>query len=204
MAESHYGDELPLSLRKLGRELATKLSSVLDRLSMPPVTLVHGDYQLGNIFFTSAGDIAGVIDWQVALRGRGPMDVSHLLVRSLSPEDRRYAERDLVTHYHGQLIRSGVSDYTLEECVNDYQLALVCEFGLGLILSALLTTPIQLGSPEVAADHELQSKIGMERFLAALVDLRWEQLSLFSSRGQRFSFRRALKAVIHRRKAGTT
>lgn len=167
---------LPNSIRALGRRLTSKLPDVLDRLSTPPRTLVHGDYQVGNIFFSPAGTIAGVIDWQVCVKGRGAMDVAHLLVRSLPPDDRRRAEFDLLRHYHTCLVRNGVSDYPFSECWEDYLYSIIAEFGLGIILAFVLTQVVDSGQRSSASELESLARVGLARLFAALVDMNWERL----------------------------
>lgn len=169
--ERRFGDRLPASIRELGRELRTLLPLVLERLAGPPWTLVHGDYQAGNILF-SPESIAGVIDWQVTMRARGAIDVAHLVVRSLNPADRRLYQSELLETYHRGLEVAGVEGYPFEECREDYRLALISEFGLGLIMDSLLPAGPATGKAD--SDFESLSEIGRLRFFAALVDLDWQ------------------------------
>jgi hypothetical protein len=174
--EAQAGDFLPSSIRALGRRLTSKLPSVLDRLSSPPRTLVHGDYQLGNILYSSSHDISGVIDWQVPMKSRGPMDVAHLLVRSLPPEERRGGEAELLRLYHSTLVANGVSDYPLRECRYDYQYAIIAEFALGIVLSFVLSQVMAGSTGPEERDRESLARVGVGRLFAALADLEWERL----------------------------
>jgi len=193
--EKRLDSNFPRSVRELGRHLKTSLPQVMDRLASPPWTLVHGDYQAGNIFY-SPGSIAGVIDWQVVMRGRGAADIAHLLVRSLSPDDRRRWEPELLGHYHHRLCDGGVEDYGLDDCRLDYQLALICEFGLGLVLESMLpvggepATSVQSGGE---TDLQSLARVGSMRFFAALVDLDWPAaLAAMHPRPRRGRVRRIL------------
>jgi hypothetical protein len=47
-------------------------------------------------------------DWQIVRKGRPWRDVTYFLVGSLTVEQRREAERDLVRHYCDQLARHSV------------------------------------------------------------------------------------------------
>lgn len=169
--ERRFGDVLPTSIRELGRELKTLLPLVLERLAGPPWTLVHGDYQVGNIFFLPES-VAGIIDWQVTMRARGPVDIAHLLVRSLDPAERRAHENDLLETYHSRLTAFGVKEYPFEECRQDYRLALICEFALGLILDSLMPAEAPAGG-KTDSDLKSLSEIGRLRFFTALADLDW-------------------------------
>ena len=66
-----------------------------------------------------------VIDWQMLVRGRGPVDLAYLLSGSMDPEDRRRHELDLVTRYAAQLEAAGVRDYGADQCLSDYRAALL-------------------------------------------------------------------------------
>ncbi|MBN8845474.1 MAG: phosphotransferase [Sphingomonadales bacterium] len=59
---------------------------------------VHGDSHVGNTFTTPDGS-AGFLDWQSTMHGFWAHDFSYFLVTSLSIEDRRHAERDLLDRY---------------------------------------------------------------------------------------------------------
>ena len=88
--------------------------------------LVHGDYRLDNLLFPPDGG-AGVVavDWQTLSLALPARDLAYFLGTSLSVEDRRAHERDLVAAYHQALTSYGVADYSLEECWDDYAFAMV-------------------------------------------------------------------------------
>lgn len=69
--------------------------------------LLHGDTHPGNCF--SDDDGAGLFDWQTIACGPWAYDVSYMLATTLSPEDRRHAERELLGHYIDALGRGGVA-----------------------------------------------------------------------------------------------
>ena len=56
-----------------------------------------------------------VVDWQTAAWGGASLDVAYFIGGSLSTEDRRSHEADLLAHYHDALCRGGVRDYSLEQ-----------------------------------------------------------------------------------------
>ena len=62
-----------------------------------PQTVIHGDPHIGNLFFD--GDRVGFLDWGIINVNTPMRDVSYFLTMSLSVEDRRSAERDLLSHY---------------------------------------------------------------------------------------------------------
>ena len=100
----------------LGTPPATGMAEIIERtwegllwlgqqLSRGPMTLVHGDYRLDNMFFPAKeGDPITIIDWQLMSRGRGPYDVAYFMSQSIDVELRREAEQALVRRYHDGLL----------------------------------------------------------------------------------------------------
>lgn len=88
-----------------------------------PFTVQHGDFRLDNILFDIQGGSRrmGTLDWQTLAIGHGLTDVSYFLSAGLSPELRRQNERDLITLYHDELRRLGVTDYSAADCWTDYR-----------------------------------------------------------------------------------
>jgi Uncharacterized oxidoreductase dhs-27/Ecdysteroid kinase-like family len=165
---------LETRIKRAGRLLGGQLITVLRHLSKAPRTLVHGDFQLANVFFSKDGEIRAVADWQVVVKARGPMDLSHFVVRSFEPEDRREAEGDLVRRYHQSLILNGVKDYSFQECWDDYRLSSLAQLGLGVALQhALSTHKTKEMAPGDAPDAI--NRMGM-RLFAAVTDLHPDDL----------------------------
>lgn len=84
-----------------------------------PLGLVHGDFRLDNLLF--ADGAAMVVDWQTVQWGPAMTDAAYFLGGSLSVEDRRASERDLVKIYYDELMASGASNFTWEHCWNEYR-----------------------------------------------------------------------------------
>lgn len=88
--------------------------------------LVHGDYRLDNLLFPpDGGPGVTAIDWQTLSLALPARDLAYFLGTSLSPEERRAHERDLVAHYHRALQSHGALDYGLENCWDDYCFAMI-------------------------------------------------------------------------------
>lgn len=88
-----------------------------------PFTVQHGDFRLDNILFDIQGGSRrmGTLDWQTLAIGPGLTDVTYFLSAGVSPELRRQHERELITLYHDELRRLGVSDYSAADCWADYR-----------------------------------------------------------------------------------
>jgi aminoglycoside phosphotransferase (APT) family kinase protein len=91
---------------------------------------VHGDYRLDNLLFPDASGPAATgrvaaVDWQTVSLGLPARDVAYFLETSLTVEDRRRHEDDLVAAYHRALEAHGVSGHPLDACLDDYRFALL-------------------------------------------------------------------------------
>ncbi|MEK9210879.1 phosphotransferase family protein [Sphingomonas sp. 2378] len=74
-----------------------------------PWCLVHGDFHLGNLYFTAEGR-PGVLDWQTWSRGHWAHDLTYFLISALDMLDRRRWVEDLIGHYLERLALHGVVD----------------------------------------------------------------------------------------------
>lgn len=128
--------DLPTSTPQALEALRTSYGPLLDRMSTPPVTLLHGDFRLDNMFFRSEAwpeDFAAC-DWQLVGRGRGGWDLGHFLAGSLTPSLRAELAGPLLQRYHAALAAKAPAGWTLEACRADYDAALVGSFGIAAVL----------------------------------------------------------------------
>ncbi|MGH9271464.1 MAG: phosphotransferase [Ilumatobacteraceae bacterium] len=102
-----YRDELPARCLRWCEELVGGLTPWIERHLDDPVTLVHGDFRLDNIFFADDGSVA-VIDWQLAMRAPGQTDLVYFCANNLTPGDRRAHEVELIRRYVDALHAAGV------------------------------------------------------------------------------------------------
>lgn len=117
-----YAERLPPGMGSLILALRDRLAGILAALAATPHTLIHLDLHLDNvIFLRPEGDpLAYVLDWQSVSVGPAMLDVAGFIVESLSVDDRRVHERDLLCAYRDDLARLGVSDYPFERLRDDY------------------------------------------------------------------------------------
>ena len=71
-----------------------------------PRCLVHGDAHQGNSFLRADGQRIWV-DWQLVRRGTPFRDVSYFIISSLTVDERRANDRDLVEHFRQHLLATG-------------------------------------------------------------------------------------------------
>ena len=160
-----FGDRITSAQRDLVIALGPRLAATWDAVSSGPVTLAHGDPRLDNIFFGStdgAREIT-VIDWQVLIKARGPLDIGYLLSQSLSPADRKAHEESIVREYLATLEANGVTGYSWEQCWYDYRAA---------VLYCIAYPVLGGGSLDLANDRAVALVQAMtDRSFAAVTDL---------------------------------
>ena len=85
-----------------------------------PRTLIHSDVHLKNWFIAASGEM-GLNDWQCSSKGNWARDLAYVLSTSLSIEDRRAFERDLVRYYLDRLHAAGGARIGFEDGWNLYR-----------------------------------------------------------------------------------
>lgn len=112
--------------------------ALIKRLARPR-TLLHGDYRADNLMYHDdpAAPIT-VIDFQAVMTGNPMIDVAYFLRPNMSPEDAEAHEQRLVEAYHESLVEAGVTNYSLEQCQQDYVLGQVWVMHRGVLLIGTL------------------------------------------------------------------
>ena len=149
------------------------LLELVNRLSEPPLTLLHGDYRLDNMGLLGSGaDVKMTLfDWQTMALGRGPLDLAYFISGNLHREAARKAESQLVRAYHTTLLDHGVKGYDAEQCMCDYEISKLYIFYRMMAIDSDLRDLIDFGNergPELL-------EIWMDR-LKALIPQEWEKL----------------------------
>jgi hypothetical protein len=70
--------------------------------------VIHGDAHVGNLVL-DAGGTASLVDWQLVQRGKWYFDVGYHIASTLTVDERRRSERDLLRHYLDVLGSYGVT-----------------------------------------------------------------------------------------------
>jgi hypothetical protein len=100
--------ELIAPLGRSIEQLWTAMWRVQTEFNREPTTLCHGDAHIGNTYLLDEAH-AGLLDWQLMVRGCWAHDVSYLLATGLTVEHRRAHERELLGEYLEALARYGVA-----------------------------------------------------------------------------------------------
>jgi hypothetical protein len=167
--QKFVGERLPAPVRDAAERLADQVVRLLDLLSEPPVTVMHGDFRLDNLVFPN-GDAAGVgvLDWQITSRGRGAFDLGYFLCTSVSPADRAEHEERLLRSYVDALAEGGVRGYGFDDCMRDYRLT---------VMFCMVYSVILIGSLDVGNERGLALfNALLERNTAAIMDLKAYEL----------------------------
>ena len=162
-----FGDSVPASILELASRLRPRLAEIAEALYEHPRTLTHGDLHLDNLIFDArgAGSVA-VLDWQTVSVGSPAWDVTLFLVDSLSIEDRRAAEVELLERYLALLAEHGVRDYSREE------LRLECSLSLLLLLAGTVGWLANLDANDLSGRERALYEAALRdgRLAAALLD----------------------------------
>jgi len=91
-----------------GRFIADNYRAVATLIDTPPDTVMHGDAHPGNVYFRDGE--AGLLDWQAVRRGHPSRELAYTVITSMTPEDRRATQRDLLDDYRQALAAAGGPD----------------------------------------------------------------------------------------------
>ena len=141
-----------------GRFIADNYRAVAALIDTPPHTVMHGDAHPGNMYFY--GGKAGLLDWQAVRRGHPSRELAYTLITSLTPEDRRATQRDLLDDYRRALAAAGGPDLDRDDLWLRYRQSALYGYVAPLITAGM-------GGMQV----EGIAMEGLRRGVAALDDL---------------------------------
>jgi len=130
-----------------------------------PLTLVHGDSHLGNLFEIGAPEGAqmGMLDFQAVHWSKGMRDVQYLLINSLAPDVLARHESSLIDHYVAELASRGIA-LDPERARADYR---------AFSFQTLLTAAVSYAGGLI--EREAVVKTVLERSAAAVERLRFAE-----------------------------
>jgi Phosphotransferase enzyme family len=156
--EGPIGSGVPESVRDAPRLLAAvgRLADLLDGDGAAPRCLLHGDAHVGNLFLHASGRPC-LVDWQLVQGGPWYLDVGYHLGCTLSPEERRRNERDLLAHYLDRLRAEGADAPSRDDARRGIARGLLYGFFLWAItlkVAPPITTAMLERLGAAAAEHE--------------------------------------------------
>ena len=162
-----WGDRLSDQALCAGAAIMARYPVLQFSMAFNPMTLIHADFRLDNLFFSPDGGEVVVIDWQLLSRGPAVYDVAYLLTQSMSPDVRREHETDLLKAWHDELERCGVRSYEFDQLARDFDVAV-----LVALAAPLGATTIDLGNER----GERLAFTMADRALAAVLDRDWQEV----------------------------
>ncbi len=121
LVAAQLGDELPPAVRAFGERLPDLIPFFVDELAEPRA-LTHGELRSDNLFLD--GDRSPVlIDFQAVQQEAGVREVAYLVSQSMTVQERRGHDEELVRHYWEGLVAAGVEGYSWDEAWRQYRLA---------------------------------------------------------------------------------
>jgi hypothetical protein len=157
-AFERFGELVPEKLRAAAGFVSEQRLALEALWARPPLTLIHGDAHLGNLFFD--GPEVGFLDWQVAQRGQGLRDVTYFLTNSLSVETRRAHGEDLIRVYLAALAEAGGPPVPFSLAWEQHRLHALYTWISCIVTAAAATL-----------QREDVVRAGLERSSAAVMDL---------------------------------
>jgi hypothetical protein len=119
--ESEWADRVPPSAIDVARSVDPKFEELLHRTAGGPMTLIHGDTRLDNIFYSTTDDSVAFIDFQLALRGRAAADIAYLIGTSVPHELARDHWELLLRRWYDTVVDLGVGGYSFDDAITQYR-----------------------------------------------------------------------------------
>jgi hypothetical protein len=167
---ANFGGELDDEARQWALDFMHRMNPIQDAFSSAPATLLHGDLRLDNVFWdrSDGAPRVALVDWQIAVKGRGPYDLAYFMSQSVDPAIRAAHEEALVRDYHRRLCEAGVSGYAFDQCWEDYRVS---------IMFCLAYPVVACGTVDLANERGLElARKMLHRSLAAIRDLEAHRL----------------------------
>jgi thiamine kinase-like enzyme len=124
---TNWGSRVSTTILDIVAELIPRYADFLDwAVTQGNQTFAHNDARCENYLLSHDGSIT-MIDFQYCTRFWGVWDISNWLSASLTVEDRRRHDKDLVNHYYDELVANGVKEYSIEQCWLDLKASLMIQ-----------------------------------------------------------------------------
>lgn len=155
--------------------LQMRWGALFARWTSIPVTLIHGDLHIENMFCVEDGTNV-YIDFQAVKLGPGVRDLAWLITSSLKPEERREHEKMVMKAYHEALMARGVQ-YAWEQCWEDFVFMKIHGLwagmlGAGIFAGKNFMEKSGIFAAEPSEDSILERKRNCQLFSRVVDDLR--------------------------------
>lgn len=128
----HFGFKIGIRGLALGYKLKDNADWLKNEILSRQKTIVHFDLREDNLVFGKPGtdEEVLILDWQLAIRSMGAMDVARLIGGSEIPADRKGHQLAVLRCWHDTLIEEGVINYSWDEAVYDLKLGALAYIGV--------------------------------------------------------------------------
>ena len=154
---------LPHGAVAFGERLKESFEDVMRQsYAASPRTVLHGDFRIDNLLFDDAAapaDRVGVLDWQISGRGPGVFDVAYLPSGSMTVEERRTAEVDIVRSWYDAL--GSPDGYSYDDAWSEYRRTSMVTTVYGVVSAAQMDPANERG-------RELVEAMAVRSFTACL------------------------------------
>jgi hypothetical protein len=161
--ESEIGAGVPDEVRDAERLVAAYRALAEETRTAEPWSVIHGDAHVGNLYLDGEGR-PSFLDWQLVQRGPWYIDVGYHIASTLTVEDRRRAEKDLLRHYLDRLRTEGVEAPSWDEAWLGIRRGIIHGFylwGITLKVDPAVTSVLQHRLGTAAADYEAFAAVGL-------------------------------------------
>lgn len=160
-----FASVLPPHIRDLKATFLRALPALFAWMSTPPLTVVHGDFRMDNLFFGDGPDEEPLVavDWQGSLRGRATQDLAYFMTGSVTTDVRRAHERELVEAWREGLVAAGVSGYSADDAWEDYRRGVAYVWTIAVVVAGTLDRTNERANAWMS--------VMLERSVAAIDDL---------------------------------
>jgi hypothetical protein len=156
-----YGSMIPDWASKIAVKGIDRVSELISKRAEGPITLVHGDMQLDNVWFGHRDVPVILFDWAGTMRAHGAEDIAHFLSDSYPVDQRRETEDRLLNTYIEKLRSFGIV----------LPLPVLREHIAARILLTLITTPLSVANRDFSKERtKIQFHSSLERCMAMWED----------------------------------
>ena len=143
----NFGDVVPQAIKDAKDRFVAAVPELHRRMGARRQTVIHGDVRLDNMMFGSGPGQRPVVlvDWSL-ITTCGLHDVAYLVSQNVTIAERRAHEAEIIEHYHRRLGELGVSDYSLEQCWDDYRLSVLQLFAYAIVIAGTLDPSNERGA----------------------------------------------------------
>jgi len=121
-----WAAKLPAEVLSWCEQLKPRYADMVDYCATwTPQTYAHTDVRADNFLFGgSAGEgVVSVLDFQLSTRHVGAWDIANFLGASVTTENRRLWQDDILMTYHQALAEHGITDYSIEDLTFHYRMS---------------------------------------------------------------------------------